>query len=257
MNKHAAHKLFFGLLSAGVSIEEAKEFARACVESITEFSNAYPHTSKLPVFQQFCESVDAIKGTVRKFSELAVAKQNKKASAFAAQLSGAIVRLSEDFSPELWETLCECADHADHVLDGITALDEAKGTPLSDLKPTLGVLNLGKLGRTAVFNSEKYVTEMQNRHEKFVKALEREFKCEADRWEPLCEGVIVYFDPENTEKVTKAVESINAMVKNCLQEHDYILVRKGIIGDGPHSEFPKETSKWMFIYCPNNPLGEA
>ena len=90
------------------------------------------------------------------------------------------------------------------------------------------------------------------RHEKFVKALEKDFDITVHHFEPVNEGVFVFMDEESNNKLGDELSTNVDLFDKLTDEHGYILIRRGTPEDIKWGSFPNGLAKWMFVYSPTD-----
>lgn len=98
------------------------------------------------------------------------------------------------------------------------------------------------LGSTGTMTEDaKYTDE----HTSFCKKFCKEFGVEADHFEEVAEGLFVYFDATNTDKLLRMLQFD---LSNFSFENGYLLLRAGSVDDFSFGSFGEELSKWGFVY---------
>jgi hypothetical protein len=87
-------------------------------------------------------------------------------------------------------------------------------------------------------------------HEKFVRKLESTFKISVQEFEPIREGVFVYLDQENTNKLEDALKTAKDVFDTINDEMGYLLLRKGVKSDMEFGPFGESLTCWTFVYAP-------
>jgi hypothetical protein len=104
-----------------------------------------------------------------------------------------------------------------------------------------------QIGKTKKDKDDKVSKEDVHEHQKFIKALEREFKIEVHHFEPVNEGVFVFFDEENNAEISDQLTTLEDRLSRITDEHGYVLLRKGTIDDIQWGSYPNGLAKWMFV----------
>ena len=90
-------------------------------------------------------------------------------------------------------------------------------------------------------------------HDKFIRALEKNFKVKVQKSEPINQGVFVYFDPEDTQKMGEVVKNSKELMDNIVDDLGYLLLRRGVVSDIDYGPFGESLSCWLFVYAPVTP----
>lgn len=90
-------------------------------------------------------------------------------------------------------------------------------------------------------------------HSKFVRELEKEFDVKAVRYEPIRDGVFIYFNREDTKKMNDVVANYNSYIQRIADAFGYLLLRKGSFSEIEYGSFGDDASCWMFVYAPLTP----
>lgn len=173
----------------------------------------------------------------------------------------ALTKLEEKFrgtpTRGVWEVVKKHAEHASNLLDelqaggfsehlAVIALEVLQEDLAKDAEALLK--QIAKAGNGA--ESDEVDEDDHKAHDKFVKALEKDFDIVVHHVEPINDGVFVFMDEENNEKLLSQLKTLKDRLDKITDKHGYIMLRKGTVDDVQWGSFPNGMAKWMFIYSP-------
>ena len=159
----------------------------------------------------------------------------------------------------LWEVLKKHSEHASSLLDelqvggfadhlSVVVLEVLQEDLAKDAEALLKQIAKAKGGAEADEVSDEDIKV----HDKFIKALEKEFEISVHHFEPINDGVFVFLDEENNDILLDKLKSLESILNDITDKHGYLLLRKGTPDDIVWGSYPNGMAKWMFIYCPQD-----
>lgn len=196
------------------------------------------------------------------FSKLkAHATRSRSASvrAYMEALNKLEARFKTSPSNGLWEVLKKHSEHASSLLDelqvggfadhlSVVVLEVLQEDLAKDAEALLKQIAKAKGGAEADEVSDEDIKV----HDKFIKALEKEFEISVHHFEPINDGVFVFLDEENNDILLDKLKSLESILNDITDKHGYLLLRKGTPDDIVWGSYPNGMAKWMFIYCPQD-----
>lgn len=98
-------------------------------------------------------------------------------------------------------------------------------------------------------SSSSRLLESDDAHADFVRKFEKKFGVKIERYESLSNGVILYLDPENTDRLNSKLTK-SSDFEEVIESLDYICTRRGQADDINFGSFSEKLSKWIFIHSP-------
>jgi hypothetical protein len=237
--------------------------ARAIMEANTfaEFAEQYPLVASDPAAERFYESHRALSVSTNRLFAHAKRTSHRQLTRFMESVKSLITRVKTQCSEQLWDSLHRQARYCTEFYDDLQSgqyMDSVAGVVSERLEEDLAasaqdlVKQIGKINPNLDQDHTDLTQELEDNHDSFVKALEKSLKVEAHHWEPVREGLIVFFDEENTNELLDQLRSYNDILQKITDEHGYILLRRGTMEDVASGGFPRSMSHWYFIYCPRD-----
>jgi hypothetical protein len=125
-------------------------------------------------------------------------------------------------------------------------------TRLSEDAASVAVSSVSGLGSNKSsfgVDVDKAEAELTARHEKFIKAIEKSLKVQVEKWDPIREGLVLYLDPQNTDKFADSMAGgYTSKMENFLRPHGYMLVRSSTDQAIRFGHITVPLSRWYFIY---------
>jgi hypothetical protein len=129
--------------------------------------------------------------------------------------------------------------------DAVNELLPKAYSKASDFKPMMDSFSPIGTGTSGTMLED---TQYEDEHSSFCKKFCREFGVKADHHESVAEGLFIYFDVENTDKLSK---NQHFELSGFSFENDYVLLKTGSVDDFSFGSFGENLSKWGFVYLPN------
>lgn len=172
-------------------------------------------------------------------------------------------KLEENFrgnpSRNLWRVLCRHAEHSQALIEELQGGEFAEQMALVNLESLQEELAkdaeafMKMIGKASGERENDEVDDEDiHDHDKFVKALQKDFDIEVHHFEPVNEGVFVFLDEENNDLLLAGLKSLKDRLDKLTDKHGYLLIRKGTVDDIVWGSYPNGLAKWMFIKCPQD-----
>ena len=143
-----------------------------------------------------------------------------------------------------------CGRHASRILQDLQEgdySDELTGLITRELRTKLResvAQGLSRIGTSGLCEEDS-----THDHSKFIKQFEKEFELQVHRWEPLGDGVTIYLDQWNHDKMGGELPDLNTTLERLADKQGYLMLRRGQQSDIDFGSFPEPTSRWLFVQC--------
>jgi hypothetical protein len=213
-------------------------------ESFFKYSSNVGNISSPEQASQFYEEVVGIN---RSFKSLAdhtrrSAKQNLRK--YNSMCESMMIYFFKKPSRRLHELAKRHSIHAATLLEDIQNGDYNEGL----IGELLGILEKSYV--KALKTETPSLMESLIDHTSFVSALSKSAGVKVERWEGVREGVYLYLDSENTQKLASAVSDTYKYINNIADKHGYLLLRQGSMSDVEFGSFGENLSRWTFVHSP-------
>lgn len=238
---------------------------KALVESADygDFAAEYKSVSKLPAVQVLHAAMSECQRKIDHLLAHARRTTHPRLRCYMESVKLVEERFRERPNHRLWIALNRHAQYCESILRDLRAgnYDDSYAALASDrLQEELVkdaddlVHQIGKLETDVdpdLRSDADLDDDLKEMHDKFIAAIEKQFKISVHHWEPVREGLIAFLDEENTESLLGQLRSYNDVLQKITGEHGYTLLRRGASTDIVYGNFPKPLSKWIFIHAPN------
>ncbi len=130
-----------------------------------------------------------------------------------------------------------------HKVSNVLPEAYGRANEYSSMIREFGLSGLGSTG--TLTEDSKYSDE----HSSFCKKFCKEFGVEADHFDEVAEGLFIYFDANNTDKLLR---NLQFDLSSFSFDNGYIMLKAGSVDDFSFGSFGEELSKWSFVYLPES-----